>query len=115
LHPFLFLDVSNPHTPLASNPLFNPLEQQHFHFRQETFCAVRICGDVEKFLAGSWFWNGKEEMGGVPVLFLLFGEWEKLFFPTFSSSTPPPSPQSYVLFGRSFFFLLWRSLRKTYV
>ena len=92
-----FLMCLTLHTP-RFQPSIQPPRAAALPFSAGDFSAVRICGDVENFLAGSWFWNGKEEMGGVPALFLLFGEGEKLFFPTFSSSTPPPPPHSVMYF-----------------
>ena len=106
-----FLMCLTLHTP-RFQPSIQPPRAAALPFSAGDFSAVRICGDVENFLAGSWVWNGKEEMGGVPALFLLFGEGEKLFFPTFSSSTlPSPSPTMLC----SFLKVLFWSLRKTYV
>jgi hypothetical protein len=50
LHPFLFLDVST--LPRFRPSLFNPLEQQHFHFRQETSL---LSGYVEEMLRNPSF------------------------------------------------------------
>lgn len=92
-----FLMCLTLHTPRFQPSIQTP-RAAALPFSAGDFSAVRICGDVENFLAGSWFWNGKEEMGGVPALFLLFGEGEKLFFPTLSSSTPPPPPHNVIYF-----------------
>jgi hypothetical protein len=61
-------------------PCIQPPRAAALPFSAGDFSSVRICGgDVEKFLAGSCFWNGKEKMGGVPVLFLPFLRGEPFF------------------------------------
>lgn len=91
-----FLMCLTLHTP-RFQPSIQPPRAAALPFSAGDFSAVRICGDVENFLAGSWFWNGKEEMGGVPALFLLFGEGGKVFL-SYILLLNAPSPQCYVLF-----------------